>query len=77
MLSLTSKIILHDNRIINFKLPESIKIKAGEYEIVIVLNALAPSKKKKSKLTFSQHDYSLENPNTNFSRNDIYGDFGR
>ena len=77
MLSLTSKILLRDNRIINFKLPDNIKIKAGEYEIVIVLNALPLAKKSKPKLTFSKHHYNLENPKTNFSRDSIYGDFGR
>jgi len=77
MISLTTKAFVRDNRVINFKIPENTNIESGEYEIVIVIDTTPAEKKMKAKLTFSEHDYQLSNPDTTFSRENIYGEFGR
>ncbi len=77
MISLTTKAYLQDSHEINFKIPENIKLKTGEYEIVIVINTIPIKTTKKKKLTFSEHNYSLENQSSTFSREEIYGDYGR
>ena len=77
MISVTTKAFLQESRIMNFKIPENIKLQTGEYEIIIVINAIPLKKTKKRKLTFSEHNYYLENPSSTFNRADIYGDFGR
>jgi hypothetical protein len=75
MISVKTKVLLEDSQIINFKIPENIKLKTGEYEIVVVINTNPIKKTKNRKLTFSDHNYCLENQNSTFNRSDIYGDF--
>ena len=77
MISLKTKAFLQDSQMMNFKIPENIKLKTGEYEIVIVINDIPLKTDKKRKLTFSEHVYGFENPNNTFSREELYGDFGR
>ena len=77
MISLKTRAFLQDSKTMNFKIPENIKLKTGEYEIVIVINAVPLQTEKKRKLTFSEHVYSFENPYVTFSREELYGDFGR
>jgi hypothetical protein len=43
----------------------------------MVINTISVQKPKKQKLSFSEYIYDIENPNSTFSRADIYGDFGR
>jgi hypothetical protein len=76
MISLTTKAFLEDSQVFNFKIPDNIKLKSGEYEIVVVINA-NPEKKQTQKLTFSEHTYVFDNPDTTLSRSEIYGDDGR
>lgn len=38
MISLTTKILLKERQILNLEIPENIKLKNGEYEIVLVIN---------------------------------------
>jgi len=77
MISLTTKAFLHKYHEMNFKLPENINLNTGEYEIVIVINTIPLQDSTKKTLTFSDHNYMLENEGITFSREDIYGDFGR
>ncbi len=77
MISVTTKAFLQESQIMNFKIPENIKLQTGEYEIIIVINAIPLKETKKRKLTFSEHNYCFENPSSTFNRADIYGDFGR
>ncbi len=77
MISVTTRAFLQDSQIMNFRIPENIKLKTGEYEIIIVINTIPIKEKRKHKLTFSEHNYCFENPSSTFSRADIYGDFGR
>jgi hypothetical protein len=77
MISVTTRAFLQESQMINFKIPENIKLKTGEYEIIIVINTVPLYETKKRKLTFAEHNYIFENPNITFSRADIYGDFGR
>jgi len=72
MISLTTKGYLQESRVMNFSIPKNVKLKTGEYEIVIVINDIPIKKAKKRKLTFSEHNYSFENPSSTFSRADIY-----
>ncbi len=77
MISVTTRAFLQESQIINLEIPENIKLKTGEYEIVIVINTNPLPILQKRKLTFSEHNYCFENPGITFSRADIYGDFGR
>jgi len=77
MISVTTRAFLQESHIMNFKIPENIKLKTGEYEIIIVINTIPLKEIKKRKLTFSEHNYYFENPSSTFSRADIYGDDGR
>jgi len=77
MISVTTRAYLQESHIINFRIPQNINLKTGEYEIVIVINDVPLMETKKRKLTFSEHNYCFENPSSTFSRAEIYGDFGR
>lgn len=77
MISVNTRAFLQKNQIIKFKIPENIKLKTGEYEIMVVINTHPLTDAKDRKLTFSEHDYCLENPNVKYSRSDIYGDSER
>jgi len=77
MISLTTKAFLQESHIMNFRIPENVKLKSGEYEIVIVINTIPLKENRKRKLTFSAHNYCFENPSTTFSRAEIYGEYGR
>lgn len=77
MISVSTKGFLQESQIMNFKIPDNIKLKTGEYEIVIVINTNPIKEKKKNKLSFSEHKYSMENQSTTFSRAEIYGNDGR
>jgi hypothetical protein len=77
MISLKTKAFLQDSQTMNFKIPENMKLKTGEYEIVIVINDIPLKTDKKRKLTFSEHIYGFENPSNTFSREELYEDFGR
>jgi hypothetical protein len=55
----------------NVKIPDSIKLKAGEYEIIIVINTIPLQIPKKRKLTFSEHNYCFENNDLTVSRANI------
>ena len=77
MISLKTKAFLEDSQTMNFRIPENIKLKTGEYEIVIVINDNPLKVDKKRKLTFSEHVYSFENSGNTFSREELYGDSGR
>ena len=77
MISVTTKAFLQESQIMNLKIPDNIRLKTGEYEIVIVINPAPLKETTKQKLTFSEHYYCFENPEATFSRTDIYGDSGR
>lgn len=77
MISVTTTAFVQDGQIMNFKIPQNISLKSGEYEVVIVINEMPEKVSTKRKLTFSEHDYYLENPSSTFSRDEIYGDSGR
>ncbi len=77
MISVTAKAFVQDGQILNFKIPQNISLKTGEYEVVLVINDVSQKESKKRKLSFSEHDYCLENPSSTFRRDEIYGDSGR
>ena len=77
MISLTTKAYLQENRTINFKIPETIDLMKEEYELVIVINTTPLQKTQKRKLTFAEHQYNFDNQVSTFSREEIYGDYGR
>ncbi len=77
MISVTTKAFLQENQVLNFRIPENTHLQTGEYEIVIVINTTPVTERKKSALTFSEHDYRLSDTKSTFNRKDIYGDFGR
>ena len=77
MISVATKAFLQESQIMNLKIPDNIRLKTGEYEIVIVINPAPIKETKKLKLTFSEHNYCFENSEQPFSRTDIYGDSGR
>ncbi len=74
MISVNTKAFLHKSQTIKFKMPENIKLKSGEYEIIVVINTTPITNTKNRILSFSEHDYFLENPNISYSRSDIYGE---
>jgi len=77
MISLSTTAFLQESQIMNFRIPQNLSLKTGEYEIVIVINDVPLKEVKKQKLTFAEHNYCFENPSSTFSRTEIYGDFGR